>query len=56
MKNGNLRVQSLDDIIHQKILRWLIIFKISLIMLNTIAKDSCFHFGYMNKADGEEKP
>jgi len=22
--------------------------------VNTIAKDSCFHFGYMNKADGEE--
>ena len=21
--------------------------------VNTIAKDSCFHFGYMNKADGE---
>ena len=20
--------------------------------VNTIAKDSCFHFGYMNKADG----
>jgi len=23
--------------------------------VNTIAKDSCFHFGYMNKADGEEE-
>jgi hypothetical protein len=23
--------------------------------VNTIAKDSCFHFGYMNKADGEEQ-
>ena len=22
--------------------------------VNTIAKDSCFHFGYMNKADGAE--
>ena len=22
--------------------------------VNTIAKDSCFHFGYMNKADGNE--
>jgi len=22
--------------------------------VNTIAKDCCFHFGYMNKADGEE--
>jgi len=22
--------------------------------VNTIAKDSCFHFGYMNKADGDE--
>ena len=22
--------------------------------VNTIAKDSCFHFGYMNKADGHE--
>jgi len=22
--------------------------------VNTIAKDSCIHFGYMNKADGEE--
>ena len=22
--------------------------------VNTIAKDSCFHFGYMNKKDGEE--
>jgi hypothetical protein len=22
--------------------------------VNTIAKDSCFHFGYMNKSDGEE--
>ena len=21
--------------------------------VNTIAKDSCFHFGYMNKADGD---
>jgi len=23
--------------------------------VNTIAKDSCFHFGYMNKKDGEEE-
>ena len=23
--------------------------------VNTIAKDSCFHFGYMNKADGDEE-
>jgi len=23
--------------------------------VNTIAKDSCFHFGYMNKADGSEE-
>ena len=23
--------------------------------VNTIAKDSCFHFGYMNKADGNEE-
>jgi len=23
--------------------------------VNTIAKDSCFHFGYMNKADGNER-
>ena len=22
--------------------------------VNTIAKDSCFHFGYMNKKDGDE--
>ena len=22
--------------------------------VNTIAKDSCFHFGYMNKANGED--
>jgi len=22
--------------------------------VNTIAKDSCFHFGYMNKADGDD--
>ena len=23
--------------------------------VNTIAKDSCFHFGYMNKKDGDEE-
>jgi len=23
--------------------------------VNTIAKDSCFHFGYMNKADGDDR-
>ena len=35
-------------------LKWHIILQNKFPNVNTIAKDSCFHFGYMNKADGSE--
>ena len=42
MKRGNLRRQSLDVIILMKMLRWLIIFKISLRMLTRLRKTVVF--------------
>ena len=54
MKHGNLRRNSKPTLYTPEDIQMAYHLQNKFENVNTIAKDSCFHFGYMNKADGDE--